>query len=257
MSFQSCINESYNATFNNLTVNGQLALSSGSISNLTISDALNCPVIESSSSSLSIVPNTTISGTLQVDSATNLTNTNINGTCNISNLTISDALNCPVIESSSSSLSIVPNTIVSGTLQVNNETNLTNTSINGTCNITNTLTSTNINNSTNLTTSTLNCSQMFNSLNNPIFPVYAYASNYNNVNLEVNCSVNFIANTTSSSYTVSCSGCVGILVANSSAYTCYVGLESVSGSTYTWIINCSGGGSSPNAQNAYISLMII
>jgi hypothetical protein len=205
MSFQSCINENYSATFNNLTVNGQLALSSGSISDLTVSNELTCPLINSTSSNLSIVPNTIVSGTLQVNSATNLTNTNISGILNVGN----------------------------------------------------TLTSTNINNSTNLTTSTLNCSQMFNSLNSPVFPVYAYASNYNNVNLEVNCSVNFIANSTSSSYTVSCSGCVGILVANSSAYTCSVGLESISGSTYTWIINCSGGGSSPNAQNAYISLMII
>ena len=126
-----------------------------------------------------------------------------------------------------------------------------------TCNISNTLTSNIINNSASINTDTLTCTQLFDNKNIPIFPIYAYASNYNNLQSQVNCSVNFSPNSSSSSYTVVCSGCVGILTCNSSAYTCYVELQSVVGSTYTWNINCYGGGSSPNPQSAFINLMII
>ena len=220
MSFQSCINESYNAIFNNLTVNGQLALTSGSITDLTVSDALTCSKITSSTTNLNIVPNTVMSGSLQVFNGTNLSSANIS-----------------------------ENLIVGQNIQANELSAQT-------CNISNTLTSNIINNSASISTDTLTCTQLFDNKNIPIFPIYAYASNYNG-NIQVNCSVNFTTGSTSSSYNVTCTGCVGILICSASSYTNYVYLTSVENNVFNWTIYCQGGGSSPQSQNAAVNIMII
>ena len=190
MSFQSCINESYNAIFNNLTVNGQLALTSGSITDLTVSDALTCSKITSSTTNLNIVPNTVMSGSLQVFNGTNLSSANIS-----ENLIVGQNIQ-------TSTQTVTGNMTIDGTLGVAS-TNISENLIVGqniqanelsaqTCNISNTLTSNIINNSASISTDTLTCTQLFNNKNIQIFPIYAYASNYNNLQSQVNCSVIFI-----------------------------------------------------------------
>ena len=93
--------------------------------------------------------------------------------------------------------------------------------------------------------STLFCSGRIN------FPVTAYGSTYTGVFANSTCT----PETISSTYTISCNNCAGILQVSQNQYNSTVVLDSRSGNSYTWTVNVYASNTSPTS--GYISYMII
>lgn len=89
------------------------------------------------------------------------------------------------------------------------------------------------------------------------YPIFAWGSTYANAGVK-NCTCSPMS--ISTSYTITCSNCVGILNVSASTFTYNITLSSINGNTFTWTVNLYNHQTnlnSLNPQNGYIYFMII